>query len=73
MITANEIIINALNSSVRKTQAKVELYNGSTLVNTYYYNDRIKSFNIERVGEESKFFGFGVCQKLNLHLIDKSR
>ena len=73
MITASEMIINALNSSVRKTQAKVELYNGSTLVNTYYYNDRIKSFNIERVGEESKFFGFGVCQKLNLHLIDKFR
>ncbi|MGM9543611.1 MAG: hypothetical protein ACI3T9_01375 [Romboutsia timonensis] len=73
MITASEIITSALNSPVRKTQAKVELYEGSTLVNTFYYNDRLINFDIERVGEESKFFGFGICQRLNVHLIDKNR
>ena len=33
----------------------------------------LKSFTIERVGEEGKFFGFGICQKANLHLVDKNR
>ena len=34
---------------------------------------KLKSFTIERVGEEGKFFGFGICQKANLHLVDKNR
>jgi hypothetical protein len=39
---------------------------------TFNYTDALKSINIERVGE-SKFFGFGICQKANIHLIDKDR
>jgi hypothetical protein len=61
------------NSLVRSIKAKVELYNGSTLINTFSYTDRLISIDIERVGEDSKFFGFGVCQKVNIHLIDKYR
>ena len=62
-----------MNSLVRHITGKVELYEGSTLLATYTHNDRIKSFTIERVGEDSKFFGFGICQRLNLKLIDKDR
>lgn len=69
MITNN----NVWNSPVRKISAKVELYEGSTQVGLYSSTDRLKSFSVERVGDESKFFGFGVCQKLNLHLIDTKR
>ncbi len=61
-----------LNSPVRQIKAKVELYNGSTLVNTFTYTDALRELTIERVGE-GKFFGFGICQKLNLKLIDKNR
>ena len=57
-----------LNSPVRSIKAKVELYNGSTLVNTYFHTDEIKSISIERTGEDSKFFGFGVCHKANIKL-----
>lgn len=64
---------NINNSPVRQVKGKVELYNGSTLIDTYTYRDRLKSFAVERVGEDSKFFGFGVCQKINIHLIDKDR
>jgi hypothetical protein len=64
---------NTINSPVRAITAKVELYNGSTLVDTFSYNDNLKSVEIERVGEESKFFGFGVCQKVNIKLIDIKR
>lgn len=64
---------NINNSLVRQVKGKVELYEGSTLLNTFTYTDRLKSFTVERVGEESKFFGFGICQKINVKLIDKDR
>ena len=62
-----------INSSVRTIRAKAELYNGSALVNTYSYNNALVSIDIERVGETSKFFGFGICQKINIKLRDVNR
>ena len=62
----------AIDSPVRKIQGKVELYNGSTLSNTFLYTDALKSFTVERIGE-GKFFGFGICQKTNIKLIDVNR
>lgn len=70
---ASEAVEKMITSKVRKIKAKVELYDGSTLVDTYYSNNKIKSFTIERIGDESKFFGYGICQRLNIHLIDKER
>lgn len=63
------------NASVRHIEAEVELYStsASSLVDTYSYTDNLVSFNIERIGEESKFFGFGICQKVNVKLRDKNR
>lgn len=60
-------------ASVRQVKAKVELYNGSTLATAYTDTDKIISIEIQRVGEDGKFFGFGICQRLNIHLIDKER
>lgn len=73
MITASDNITNMLTSPVRKIQAKVEFYEGSTLVETCHCNDRLINFTVERIGDTSKFFGFGICQKINIHLIDKNR
>lgn len=64
---------SAISASVRKIKAKVELYNGSTLVATYTQADKVISFDIQRVGEDGKFFGFGICHRLNVHLIDVQR
>ena len=64
---------NNWRSPVRSITAVVESYNGSTFAKTYTAQDALKSFSVERVGEESKFFGFGICQKANVHLIDKDR
>lgn len=58
---------------VRRFSAKVELYKGSTLANTFTNTDALKSFTVNRVGDNSKFFGFGVCQKLTLKLVDSKR
>ena len=45
---------------------------GYKYIKDYTYRDNLKSFNIERTGE-GKFFGFGICQRLNIHLVDKDR
>ena len=54
-------------------RAKVELYNGSTLIANCTCSDRLSNFDIERVGESGKFFGFGIIHKLNIQLIDLNR
>ena len=64
---------DAINASTRIIKAKAELFNVSALVATYTQNDAIKSINIERVGEDSKFFGIGVTHKTNIKLIDVNR
>lgn len=68
----NTTLLNTINSSVRSIKAKVESYNGSTLVATYNHNDALISIQVERAGEE-KFFGFGFCQKINVKLRDVDR
>ena len=73
MLVASNNLTTKISSPVRTVKAKVEFYNGSTLVATYNYDDRLTELTIERVGEESSFFGFGICQRLNVKLIDKNR
>ena len=62
-----------LNAPVRNINARVEHYSGSTLAATYNYNDKLKNLTVDRAGVNNKFFGYGVCQKLNVKLIDKDR
>lgn len=71
MITNN--LNNALTSPARIIKGKVELYAGSTLLNTFSADDYLKSIDIVRDGEENKFFGFGICHKATIHLLDKDR
>lgn len=73
MLATTSAYNSAISASVRRIKAKVELYNGSTLVATYTQADKIISFDIQRVGEDGKFFGFGICHRLNVHLIDVQR
>jgi hypothetical protein len=69
----NTRIENMLNAPVRQIQARAELYSGSTLAQTFGYADALKEFTVTRAGDESKFFGYGVCNKLNVKLIDTAR
>ena len=64
----NDLLI----SPARSIKGKVELFNGSTLANTFNYNDALSSIVIER-NTEGKFFGFGICQKAEVKLRDKDR
>ena len=73
MINAEQCFINCIKSLVRRVKGRVELYEGSTLLQTFAPGDNLRSFSIERTGEDGKFFGFGVGQKLTVKLIDKER
>ena len=73
MISSTTNTTDLIFSSTRTVGAMVYLYNGDTLVSQYKNTDKIKSITIERIGDENKFFGYGVCQKLNLKLIDTNR
>jgi hypothetical protein len=64
--------LQVINSTIRSIKAKVELLSGSTLLNTFTYDGKLKSFSIDRVGE-NKFFGYGISQKLTSVLLDKDR
>lgn len=62
------------NTPVRHISGKAEVFTTSATsrLDTFTHEDRLKSFTLERLGE-NKFFGFGVCQKANIKLIDKDR
>lgn len=66
-----------INENLRRTiQGKVELYNGSTRLNTFTYNDKekgIQEITVTRTGEKGKFFGFGICQQATVKIIDKNK
>lgn len=61
------------NSSINAVKAKVELYNGSTLVKTCTCSDFLQNVSVSRIGENNKFFGYGICQKATINLIDLDR
>lgn len=54
-------------------KAKVDFYNESTLVQTCTCGDYLEDFELTREGDNSKFFGFGICHKLDLNLVDLYR
>ena len=70
----NTALLETLTSPVRDIQADIDIYNAAG-VNTYSYSstDFIKNFTINKVGDTSKFFGFGVTTSIKLTLTDKNR
>lgn len=73
MQTVTTDFTNAITSDVRTCRGKVELYTDSTLTNTYNYNDYLQEIEIQRIGTDSRFFGFSICQRLHIKLRDKDR
>ena len=66
-------MIDNINVPVRQIKARVEVFEASTLLHTFNRNDRLISFTIERLCEEGLFFGFGICQSVNIEVIDMNR
>ena len=68
----NEKHLAELNSPVQTINARVELHNGSTLVQICTCKDYLSNLTIERVGE-GKFFGYGMSHKLIVNFIDPNK
>ena len=68
----NQIFADMLARPVREFRGRVEIYEGSTLTQICGCHDALQSFTIERAAE-AKFFGYGICQKLNVILLDHER
>lgn len=73
MIIAETLFDEMINAISREIRARVELYDGSALLDTYTYNGALQKFTIERVGDSNHFFGRGICQKCTVSLRDKER
>lgn len=69
MITSNIPNLDSMDN----VKAKVDFFNGSTLAATCNCGDYLENFEITREGDNSKFFGFGVCHKLDTNLVDLER
>lgn len=71
------LIDGYINSPVRSIKAKIEMYqyidDAAVLVDTFTHDGDLISFKIDRAGDENKFFGFGIIQKINIKLIDTNR
>lgn len=63
---------NMLVSPARTVVGRVELFKGSTHTQTFLHSDALTSLAVNRAGDK-KFFGFGVCQELELVLLDRER
>lgn len=68
----NAVFANMLARPVRELRGRIEVYEGINLIDICGCHDALQSFTIERTGD-NKFFGYGICQKLNVKLIDKDR
>lgn len=73
MVVINSTIQSMLNSPVRQFSARVELHWGSSRIQNFKSTDKLMSFTVERVCEEGKFFGFGICQHAKVKILDVNR
>lgn len=68
----NSAALSQLNSDVRHITARAYVYEGTSTKYTFKAADNLQSFTVERVGQ-GKFFGYGICQKMNMKVRDVSR
>lgn len=72
MQTVTTLYSSAVDAKKRSIQAILDLYTGDALTASFQ-NDRIVNIEIQRTGEPSKFFGFGVSHKTTIKLLDRNR
>jgi hypothetical protein len=73
MIQVEQSFLNCINSPLRRVKGRVELYKGSALIEVYKGTDALQSFTIDRVADAYKPFGYGICQKATVKLLDRER
>lgn len=71
-MATNLDMLGSYTSPVRTVGAQITLTDGTTPY-TFTEQDKLKSATIERTGNNAKFFGYGVSQKLNVKALDIDR
>ena len=72
MLSTTALYREKINAPKRSFQVSLYLYINDTL--TYLFQDnKIVDIEIQRAGELSRFFGFGVSHKTTIKLLDKNR
>ena len=66
--------LEEFNAPLRRIKGRVSVYRPELgAYNSFDYNGSLKDVTIERAGEQGKFFGFYVAQKLIFTILDKDR
>lgn len=73
MINTNYTYNDMFNSAAREFVGRVELLEGSALLKIFEHDGALISFTVERIGDNAKFFGYGICQQITVKLRDKER
>lgn len=73
MIITDAIYEEMFNSAARQFVGRVELLEGSTLIDIFEHDGALISFTIDRTSDNTKFFGYGISQILTVKLTDKDR
>lgn len=68
----NQNALSQLNSDVRQITARAYVSEGTSTKYTFKASDNLQSFTVERIGQ-GKFFGYGICQKINMKVRDVNR
>lgn len=70
MQAMSENWLGNITSLARMNKGKVELYKSSALSNTFLPADSLSSIQIEKTPTNGSFFGYSICQKATVNLID---
>jgi hypothetical protein len=73
MLQVSDGFKRAMVAPVRKFEAVADFRlneDNPSEVKRFTHEDKIKNLEIQRVGDNSKFFGYGICHRLNIHLVD---
>lgn len=70
----NDIVLASLRTPVRTVEGRAEVYNsdGSTAY-SLRSDSYLKEFKVERIGDNTKFFGYGFVHKANVKARDVNR
>lgn len=72
MISIDPIVGELISSPTRQIYSNVTVYDVATnsYITAFTHGSNLKSFQVDRIGDSSKFFGFGICQKANIKILD---
>ena len=73
MLTSDKAILDAYKNPVRQVKATAAFYNDAALLLSINQDTALQSITLERTGDNTRFYGYGVSHKANIKIRDKER